>query len=89
MINKIQEIRGDEEFEDHSDYDNSVKEKSKSANQTKKLNKYFFKIHLKEVKWKVWKIQFLEEVQGFVENACSKIPTEILENAIKGMRNRI
>ena len=41
MINKTQEVRGDEEFEKYSDYGQSAKEKS--VNQTKKnfKKKYF------------------------------------------------
>ena len=33
--------------------------------------------------------QLLEEVQDFVENTKSNIPTETLENVIKRMSNRI
>ena len=36
MINKTQEVRGDEEFEDDSNYGKSAKEKGKNANQIQK-----------------------------------------------------
>ena len=91
MINKTQEVWVNKEFEDVLDNSQSVKKKSQIVliNLKKNLNKYYRNNSLERGKIKFEDAQLLEEVQDFVENTKSNIPTETLENVIKRMSNRI
>ena len=91
MINKTQEVWVNKEFEDDLDNSQSVKKKSQIVliNLKKNLNKYYRNNLLERGKKKFEDAQLLEEVQDFVENTKSNIPTETLENVIKRMSNRI
>ena len=91
MINKTQEVWVNKEFEDDLDNSQSVKKKSQIVliNLKKNLNKYYRNNSLERGKKKFEDAQLLEEVQDFVENTKSNIPTETLENVIKRMSNRI
>ena len=91
MINKTQEVWVNKEFEDDLDNSQSVKKKSQIVliNLEKNLNKYYRNNSLERGKKKFEDAQLLEEVQDFVENTKSNIPTETLENIIKRMSNRI